>query len=260
MEVYIRIAQWVGWPAVVAGIIIFGSIAFWMLKNRLEHQKEINAELQRKISEIKTSNDKNTGISSKATSVRLIKGSGSEVYLLSNGKRHWVPDGPTLVRLRKQFGDTHKLLDAEIDTYPGGKPLSSQCPRIAKNNRGDYFLLADGIQRLIVGKKTLEMLGEGFQPTFNITDTELLKYGQGKILTEQTGIDAINAHPWLARGTFDEVYLVRGVFKRWITDTESLHKLQKEFNIPGVKVIDDSYLNDLIEGLPIGKPFALMLE
>jgi len=29
MEVYIRIAQWVGWPAVVAGIIIFGSIAFW---------------------------------------------------------------------------------------------------------------------------------------------------------------------------------------------------------------------------------------
>jgi len=50
MDLYKEIAQWVGWPAVVAGIIIFGSIAFWMLKSRLEHQKEINAELQRKIS------------------------------------------------------------------------------------------------------------------------------------------------------------------------------------------------------------------
>ncbi len=41
------LAGWAGWPVVVAFLLLGGGYAFWLLNNRIEHLKEINARLEK---------------------------------------------------------------------------------------------------------------------------------------------------------------------------------------------------------------------
>lgn len=41
------LAGWAGWPVVVACLLIGGGYAFWLLNNRIEHLKEMNARLEK---------------------------------------------------------------------------------------------------------------------------------------------------------------------------------------------------------------------
>jgi hypothetical protein len=47
MDLYTEIAKWTGWPAIVALMLIAGGLIYWFLNNRLEYQKEINAQLSK---------------------------------------------------------------------------------------------------------------------------------------------------------------------------------------------------------------------
>lgn len=47
MDSYSLIAAWAGWPVIVAILVIAGSYAGWLLKNRIDTQKEIIERLER---------------------------------------------------------------------------------------------------------------------------------------------------------------------------------------------------------------------
>ncbi len=47
MEIYTEIASWIGWPAVVALLIVAGGFAGWLLNNRISELKDINDSLQK---------------------------------------------------------------------------------------------------------------------------------------------------------------------------------------------------------------------
>ncbi|MBV9791269.1 MAG: hypothetical protein JOZ51_23945 [Chloroflexi bacterium] len=40
MDEFQLIAQWVGWPVIVAVLVVFGSFAFWLQNNRIEALKD----------------------------------------------------------------------------------------------------------------------------------------------------------------------------------------------------------------------------
>lgn len=52
MDLYNTIAQWVGWPALVAVLILLGSSGLWLLRSRLDFQKEINDKLNSDLVEL----------------------------------------------------------------------------------------------------------------------------------------------------------------------------------------------------------------
>lgn len=190
---------------------------------------------------------------------RLIKASGPEIYLLKDGIRRYVPDGPTLARLHKEFGDVQTISDSRLKAYIRGKDLPSQCPCIVKNSRGERFLLVDGKRRPIFGEETLLILGGDPRAIPTVSDNELLRYEKGEALSEQIGLDALQSEPWLAKGVFPEIYLLRGIIKRWVTDQVSLHDLMIHHNLSGVQRVDETDLDDYIEGLPVGQPVVPLL-
>ncbi|MGC1379155.1 MAG: hypothetical protein WA821_23195 [Anaerolineales bacterium] len=51
MDIYNLIAMWTGWPVVVAIILVAGSYASWLLKNRIDFAKEQNEQLNLRIAE-----------------------------------------------------------------------------------------------------------------------------------------------------------------------------------------------------------------
>jgi len=42
-----ELAEWTGWPTAMALLLLGGGYAFWLLKNRLEHLKEVNGHLEK---------------------------------------------------------------------------------------------------------------------------------------------------------------------------------------------------------------------
>lgn len=50
MEIYTELAKWVGWPAIVALLLLLGGIAGWILNQRIENLKEKNAHLEKEYS------------------------------------------------------------------------------------------------------------------------------------------------------------------------------------------------------------------
>ncbi|MEW5939459.1 MAG: MIR domain-containing protein [Chloroflexota bacterium] len=49
MDLYELVASWIGWPIVVAILLLLGGAALWLLKNRLDYQKEINEQLRKNL-------------------------------------------------------------------------------------------------------------------------------------------------------------------------------------------------------------------
>jgi hypothetical protein len=120
------------------------------------------------------------------------------------------------------------------------------------NSRGDRFLLLDGKRRVILGDETLLALGGDLQAIPVLPDDALLRYEKGESISESTGHDALQSRPWLAKSVFPEVYLLRGMIKRWVTDPASAENLRVQYGLSGVQRVDETDLDDYIEGLPVG--------
>ena len=190
---------------------------------------------------------------------RLIKGNGPATYLLVGNMRHWLPDGPTVVRLRKKLGPIEIIDDTELELYPRGRDLPSLCPRIVETPQGERYLLIDGVYRRIMGEETLLALGGHPKTIPIISYEELAKYKQGEDIPEQVGKDALSSMPHLVKSVYPEIYFVRGSIKRWVTDQFSLQRIASQFRIPGIERIEIVELEKFIEGLPIGHPFVPLL-
>ncbi len=190
---------------------------------------------------------------------RLVKGSGPAIYLVLGNVKHWVPDGPTVVRLRRKFGDVEVVDDTELELYRRGRDLPSLCPRIVEAPQGERYLLIDGVCRRIMGEETLLALGGHPRTIPVISYEELAKYERGESIPEQVGREALNSTPRLVKSVYPEIYFVRGIIKRWVTDQSSLQRIAAQFRIPGVERIEVMKLEKFIEGLPIGRPFVPLL-
>jgi hypothetical protein len=83
------LAEWTGWPAVVAFMLLGGGLAYWLLKNRIEHLKETNASLESGLAG-------NSSYSYERCAIRVVSPSFGERVPRSfriNGTFQYVPEG-----------------------------------------------------------------------------------------------------------------------------------------------------------------------
>jgi hypothetical protein len=57
---------------------------------------------------------------------RAVRGSGDPIYILKDGKKHWVLNGETYKKLGYEFGEEEKIEQSELATYPPGKPITQE--------------------------------------------------------------------------------------------------------------------------------------
>jgi hypothetical protein len=57
---------------------------------------------------------------------RAVRGSGDPIYLIVDGKKHWVLNGETYKKLGYSFGEEEKIEQSELATFPPGKPITQE--------------------------------------------------------------------------------------------------------------------------------------
>lgn len=60
MDIYNVVANWAGWPIVVAVILLASSYASWLLRNRIDTLKESNEQLKSKVDEFQKQTSNNS--------------------------------------------------------------------------------------------------------------------------------------------------------------------------------------------------------
>ncbi len=57
---------------------------------------------------------------------RAVRGGGDPIYLLVEGKKHWVLNAETFRKLGYRFGEEEKIEPSELATYLPGKPITAE--------------------------------------------------------------------------------------------------------------------------------------
>lgn len=57
---------------------------------------------------------------------RAVRGGGDPIYLLVEGKKHWVLNAETFRKLGYRFGEEEKIEPSELATYMPGKPITAE--------------------------------------------------------------------------------------------------------------------------------------
>jgi len=57
---------------------------------------------------------------------RAVRGSGDPIYLLVEGKKHWVLNADVYKKLGYSFGEEEKIEQSELATYLPGKPITGE--------------------------------------------------------------------------------------------------------------------------------------
>ncbi len=132
MELYDRVAEWAGWPPIVATLILLGSFAIWFLIQRLEHQKEINEGLKNELERLRLTNDNVPGnpIKYRAVIKLIHAATGRSLHSHNHNYQH---DGSSRQQLVTAFSKSNQD-DFWIvkgphnfrEGYNSGKPVESK--------------------------------------------------------------------------------------------------------------------------------------
>lgn len=52
-----------------------------------------------------------------------VRAEGDNVYLISNGKKHWFSSAEAFSRMGFKFGDEVKMDQVSLDVFPEGEPI-----------------------------------------------------------------------------------------------------------------------------------------
>ena len=81
--------------------------------------------------------------------IRLVKGSGPEVFLIQNGERKWITDSRTFDAYGFNYSEVKEIFDEELTTYPEGTPLSKNGTLLKGSDSGAVYIIINGTRRLV---------------------------------------------------------------------------------------------------------------
>jgi hypothetical protein len=79
---------------------------------------------------------------------KLVKGSGSEVFLIQDGIRRWITDSTTFDYYGFKYSDVKQIFDNELNTYFSGKPISNN-GTLLKGSGPEIYIMIGGRRRLV---------------------------------------------------------------------------------------------------------------
>lgn len=78
----------------------------------------------------------------------LVKGSGSEIFLIQNGVRRWITDSKTFDECGFDFNEVKQIFDEELEHYPQGLPISNN-GTLVKSIQSDVYIIINGVRRWV---------------------------------------------------------------------------------------------------------------
>jgi len=195
-----------------------------------------------------------------ATSPFLCKSSEDDaIWLILDGIRHHVVNGPNYRSLRKRFGPTDVKSDQEIVQYPQGSNVPGGQPQVVRDERGRTYLITDEseVVRDVQGRTCLkthktkaeiedprivDYLSDGQEP-FPMNSKELASRSSLSPFRSDVGESMIRSSFYLLQG-FEgkEVYLLRDPFIRWIPKDSVRKILAEQLGLPQIHHVPDEYL------------------
>ncbi len=93
-------------------------------------------------------------------SLRIVKGSDDEVYLVENGVKRHIPDNLTLIfiLLDTYYRNVERISDLELKLYPEGKelPSVSSCKLTQSKTGSEVFIIWEGHRKWVPDPETLK--------------------------------------------------------------------------------------------------------
>lgn len=80
--------------------------------------------------------------------IQLVKGSGSEVFLIQDGIRRWITDSQTFDKCGFDYSEVKQIFDEELAAYPEGLPLSNN-KTLLRNSDFQVYIIINGTRRLV---------------------------------------------------------------------------------------------------------------
>lgn len=80
--------------------------------------------------------------------IQLVKGSGSEVFLIQDGIRRWITDSQTFDECGFDYSKVKQIFDEELATYPEGPPISNN-ETLLRNSDFQVYIIINGTRRLV---------------------------------------------------------------------------------------------------------------
>ncbi|HEY9668913.1 MAG TPA: hypothetical protein V6C91_19040 [Coleofasciculaceae cyanobacterium] len=80
--------------------------------------------------------------------IELVKGSGSEIFLIQNGVRRWITDSKTFDECGFDFNQVKQIFDEELERYPEGLPISNN-GTLVRSSQSDIYIIVNGVRRQI---------------------------------------------------------------------------------------------------------------
>ncbi len=82
---------------------------------------------------------------------KLVKASGTEIFLIQNGIRRWITDSKTFDECGFDFSKVKQVFDEELAVYPEGLPISNN-GTLLKNSKSEIYIVMNGTRRLVTAK------------------------------------------------------------------------------------------------------------
>lgn len=80
--------------------------------------------------------------------IQLVKGSGSEVFLIQDGIRRWITDSQTFDQCGFDYSEVKQIFDEELAAYPEGLPISNN-KTLLRNSDFQIYIVIHGTRRLV---------------------------------------------------------------------------------------------------------------
>jgi len=106
----------------------------------------------------------------------LLKGSGSAVYLIENGYKHWLPNPDVFNRWRLNGTDIRPYSDLLVNAVYTGTPLS----HLVKASNGRVYLVENGKRRWITSPRAFQNRGYKWSDVRTLPDSLINRLPEGQ--------------------------------------------------------------------------------
>ena len=114
----------------------------------------------------------------------LIRGSGSEVYLIEDNSKRWITSAAVFISNNYKWEDVIAVTDHELNLYPNGKDVTSSDlnfdKKLLKGSGPKVYLMENGKKRWITSAAVFISNGYKWEDVITVTDHELSLYLKGE--------------------------------------------------------------------------------
>lgn len=110
--------------------------------------------------------------------MQLVKGSGSEIFLIQDGERRWITDAKTFDAYGFDYSEVNQIFDEELNSYPEGTPISKNGTLLRGIDSNRVYIIINGTRRL-VRARAFDKRQLRREDINSVTDSYLLSIPEG---------------------------------------------------------------------------------